>query len=126
MNNDQPGSTVTPSNKLNAPAPTKKTSATSSENTTPWHFQSKDEAQNLSSDQATIEKSDFKPIIWSASEFIEHSKSVGWYLLLMLGTAILAGLCYLLTHDKITTAVIIVAAVFFGFYANRKPRTLEY
>lgn len=65
-------------------------------------------------------------VSWTASEFIAHEKGVGWYLALVLATAMLATLIYLLTKDKISSGVVILAAIIFGAYAARKPRTLEY
>lgn len=69
-----------------------------------------------------------KPTVsWTASEFIAHDKSSGWYLLLALGAAVLAVLVYLFTHgDKVSTAVVVIVAITFGILAARKPRELEY
>jgi hypothetical protein len=65
-------------------------------------------------------------INWTASEFIAHQKSAGWYLSLALGAIIAAALVYLLTKDKISTAVVLLGAFVLGFYGARKPRQLEY
>jgi hypothetical protein len=66
-------------------------------------------------------------VSWTASEFIAHAKSAGWYLILILVAAGGAGLAYLLTHGEIfTPGVIIVVAVLFGVMAARKPRELPY
>jgi hypothetical protein len=65
-------------------------------------------------------------ISWTASEFIAHQKTLGWYALLALVAIIVAASVFLLTKDKISTTVVIVAALAFGFYATRKPRQLEY
>jgi len=63
---------------------------------------------------------------WTASEFIAHEKSINWYLALAASVLLFTALIYLVTRDKITTAVIILAAIIFGIYAARKPRTLNY
>jgi hypothetical protein len=65
-------------------------------------------------------------IAWTASEFIEHKKSVGWYGLLLLVGVVLASGDYFVTKDIISTSVILLAAVMFGVYAARKPRTQQY
>ncbi len=65
-------------------------------------------------------------ISWTASEYIAHQKSPNWYLLLAVGAIVLAFLVWLLTKDKISAAVVIVAAIFFGGYGARKPRQLQY
>ncbi|HEY1835821.1 MAG TPA: hypothetical protein VGG13_03300 [Candidatus Saccharimonadales bacterium] len=63
---------------------------------------------------------------WTASEFIAHEKGAGWYLALVLATAALTAIIYLLTKDKISSGVVVIAAIIFGVYAGRKPRTLAY
>lgn len=65
-------------------------------------------------------------VSWSASEFIAHHKTAGWYGLLVLATAFIAGIVFLFTRDKISTSVIIFVGVIFGVSAGRKPRTLGY
>lgn len=65
-------------------------------------------------------------ISWTASEFIAHEKGNSWYLMLGGGSIVVAVLVFLLTHDIISTAVVVFAAVIFGVFAGRKPRTQEY
>lgn len=65
-------------------------------------------------------------VSWTASEFIEHSKNFGWYVKLAIVAVILAALVFLVTRDKISTGVIIVAAAALGIFAARKPRVLQY
>jgi len=69
---------------------------------------------------------DSDSIEWTASEFIAHDKSAGWYGLLVLGTLVLAAIIFLLTRDKISTGVVVVAGLALGFYGHRKPRQLRY
>jgi hypothetical protein len=69
---------------------------------------------------------DAASIAWTASEFIAHAKSFGWYAALGLAAIIAAAGIYFLTKDFISAGVIIVAAFFLGFYAGHKPRELEY
>ena len=63
---------------------------------------------------------------WTASEFVEHSKSAGWYLMLAAGGLLLAGLVYLITKDKISTGMVVIVSIIFGIFAARKPRVLNY
>jgi hypothetical protein len=65
-------------------------------------------------------------ISWTASEFIAHEKAGGWYGMLVLAAVAGAALIYLLTKDKVSSAVVLVGALFLGIYANRQPRQLEY
>jgi hypothetical protein len=63
---------------------------------------------------------------WSASEFIAHHKSFGWYAVLGLVTVVTGALVLLLTKDKISTGAVVFVAVVLGIVAARKPRTLPY
>lgn len=65
-------------------------------------------------------------ITWTASEFIAHHKSPGWYLALAGAAVVAALIVWLLTKDKISAAVVVCGAAFFGIYAARKPRQLQY
>ena len=65
-------------------------------------------------------------ITWTASEFIEHKKNASWYLILVAVTVVVAGLIWLITKDKITTATIVVVALMIGIIGSKKPRELEY
>jgi len=67
-----------------------------------------------------------KEVSWSASEFIDHHKSAGWYYMLFLGTGVLTGVIYLLTKDLISVIVIAVVGLLFAILAGRKPRQLPY
>jgi hypothetical protein len=65
-------------------------------------------------------------ISWVASEFVVHEKSAGWYGALT-GSALLGALIvFAITRDFVSSGVIVVCAIFFGIYANRKPRQLQY
>jgi hypothetical protein len=65
-------------------------------------------------------------ITWTASEFIAHAKSFGWYFVLAVVAVAVAAAIYLVTRDMISSGVIIVAALFLGFYAGHKPREMQY
>jgi hypothetical protein len=84
-----------------------------------WQFRQEDTAPAAS--QPLSEE-----IRWTASEFIAHEKSAGWYGLLALAGLAAASLDYLITRDLFSTAVILFAAVAFGVFAGRQPRTQEY
>ncbi len=65
-------------------------------------------------------------VSWTASEFVAHEKSVGWYAALILVAAIIAAVIYLITRDKISSGVVLVCALALGVLAARKPRQLQY
>ena len=64
-------------------------------------------------------------ISWTASEFIAHAKTGGWYAILGVITIIFAGLAYYFA-DIFSAIVVVVVAILFGYMASRKPRELPY
>lgn len=65
-------------------------------------------------------------IAWTASEFVAHEKTTGWYLGLLGAAVAVAGLVYLVTRDIISTAVVLIGAAAFGILASRKPKQQQY
>jgi len=73
-------------------------------------------------------KPDLSPVQveWQASEFIDHQKSLVWFL--ALGAAAVVGslLMFLITRSYNSTAVVLVCIFVFAIIAKQKPRTLHY
>ena len=69
---------------------------------------------------------DIQPISWTASEFVAHEKSAGWYVLLIGGAAVFAGVVYLITKDFISAGVVIAAAIILAVYGAHQPREQQY
>lgn len=65
-------------------------------------------------------------VSWTASEFIVHEKSVGWYGGLMAVTLIIIVAVYLLTRDKVSAGVVLVCAFALAALAGRKPHQVQY
>ena len=65
-------------------------------------------------------------ISWTASEFIAHDKTPGWYGMLAGVTLLLAAVIFVLTRDPISSSVVIIGALLFGVYAGRQPRQRPY
>ncbi len=63
---------------------------------------------------------------WTASEFIAHTKTAGWYMLLVVAALLLAVLVFFLTKDKISSGMVVLVALIFAVVAARKPRELDY
>ena len=63
---------------------------------------------------------------WSASEFLDHNKGIGWYLGLTFVIVVISGLVYVLVKSIFTSIMILLIGVAFGIAGARKPRTLEY
>lgn len=91
---------------------------------TPWQFKADTPASG--SDSTAPAPVSVKPVKWTASEFIEHNKGSEWYLLLVIGGAVLAAGVYLFTKDVISVVMVVIVAIMFGIFAARKPRVLEY
>jgi hypothetical protein len=70
--------------------------------------------------------SSVEPVSWTASEFVVHQKSFGWYVLLILGTIVLAVLAYIFTKGFISSIVVIVGAGVLVSYGARQPHQLAY
>lgn len=63
---------------------------------------------------------------WTASEFIAHEKSAGWYLALFaVATAIAVGV-FIWTKDKVSIFIIYFAAFVLAYFASHKPREMNY
>jgi len=65
-------------------------------------------------------------MVWTASEFIEHPRGAGWYVLLIVITAALAAGAYLISKEYFAVAVIILMGIIIGVAAGRKPRQIQY
>ncbi len=76
--------------------------------------------------EASLQISNNADVSWTASEFIAHEKSAGWYAMLGLAAVIIAAIVFLLTKDKISTTVVIFGALTLGVYGSRQPRQLDY
>ena len=65
-------------------------------------------------------------ITWSASEFVEHQKSAGWYMATLGASMLAIAIVYFVTKDIFSVVVLTILAVVFLVFAGRKPRTLTY
>jgi hypothetical protein len=65
-------------------------------------------------------------ISWTAAEFVHHEKTPLWYLALIACTIVLAAAVLLISHDKVSTALIVIIGIIFGITAGRQPRSLQY
>lgn len=65
-------------------------------------------------------------INWTASEFVEHEKSAGWYLGVLFVAAVGIGIIYFITKDVFSVVVLAMFAIGFVVLAARKPQVLSY
>ena len=124
----QPGETVTPQSTSQPTAPA--SAPAPSQPQTPQEQDTfyKPETVAAHTIQATSQPSASAPALsWEASEYIDHEKSGGWYVLLFIGAVVAAVGVYVLTRgDWFATGIVSIAAVLFGIVAARRPRTLKY
>lgn len=65
-------------------------------------------------------------ISWTASEYVAHDKTAGWYVLLAVAAAAIALLVFWVSRDAVSVGVVVVAALLLGVFASRPPRQLQY
>lgn len=83
--------------------------------------------ENQVSAQYAVPDQDYpSSISWTASEFIAHQKSAGWFGLLAIAALVLAVLVWLVTRDVIATSTVIVGVLLLGVYAVQSPRQTSY
>ena len=67
-----------------------------------------------------------KSVEWTASEFVHHEKTAGWYLILFIAAGALAAVIYLVLDDPVAAGVVVAAAFLLSVYAAHQPRQLTY
>jgi len=65
-------------------------------------------------------------ITWTASEFVNHSKNIVWYLLLLLAIVLASSLVYVFTHNILSAIVVLILGLSLCFMATRKPKENYY
>lgn len=130
---NQSGQVITPDNQSPPPPPSTEVTAVQSKEpqATNWQFKVEDQQTTLYNNQTQPNTSQDATlpelsVRWTASEFINHEKSLSWYFGLALGGVILAGGVYFVTQEYISTIVTLIIIVVFGTYAGLKPRELDY
>lgn len=113
------------------PAPDPGTATASMVPNNSWQFRNETAAVNEPIHDAYEQPTeagaiDIEGLDWTAAEFIAHAKSPSWYGLLALSSSVVAILIYLLTKDKISTGIVILAAAALGYFAARQPHVQQY
>lgn len=90
-----------------------------------------DPAQNYStterSEAYVPEEDNLTFVEWTASEFVDHQKSIKWFLGLGIFTIVLGVFVFIVTgRDWFGPVVIAMLAIIFGVGAARKPRELAF
>ncbi|HVV25548.1 MAG TPA: hypothetical protein VHC21_00750 [Candidatus Saccharimonadales bacterium] len=108
------------------PAPTPASAAADSDPDIPEDRKQLYQSPIAQADHETPAASAAENVSWTASEFVAHEKSAGWYGGLIAGGVVIAAGVYLLTRDIISTVVVLVCAAAFGILGGKKPRQLHY
>jgi hypothetical protein len=89
-----------------------------------WQYNSGE----LTGDQAQqpLGPVDEASISWTASEFIEHDKSLSWYTLLAVVAVVLSAVLFFITREVLSVIAVIMMALVFGVYGSAKPKTRTY
>lgn len=101
------------------------------QSTAQWNYTSgkltAQENQSLNEDSTQpLVNQDEVLVSWSASEFVEHDKTSGWYITLAVSSVILAFFMFLITRQILSVIVVLVMAAAFAVYGSTKPRSLNY
>lgn len=65
-------------------------------------------------------------ISWTASEFVDHQRGVGWYFMFFATLLLIGGLTYKFTKDYISGIAIILAGAIVAAFIRKRPRQLPY
>ena len=65
-------------------------------------------------------------ITWTASEFVDNSKSISWYLLFLIAIIVISFLVYLFTRSIFSTFAVFILGSALCYMATRKPREVHY
>ncbi|MFI5271288.1 MAG: hypothetical protein ACHQT9_04570, partial [Candidatus Saccharimonadales bacterium] len=80
-------------------------------------------------DESTNEdnvNTDKKTLTWTASEFINHEKSINWYIQLSVTAVILGFLLLLITRSILSLVIVFLGGIAIGVVGSRKPKELHY
>ncbi len=101
-----------------------------SENESNWQFSPEENSQNEIVENGPEPRGVPLPSIpaveWSASEYIAHEKSAGWYAAFFAGGGLLVVIVFAVTRDYLASLVVLLACAAISVYAGRKPATNRY
>lgn len=87
-----------------------------------WAYTGAANSENAGSSSSAAES-----FSWSASEYIQHEKTVLWYMALFAGGITAAGISFIASDGDVLTLVTILLITFvLAFYGSRKPLSKKY
>ncbi len=91
---------------------------------TSWNFTAESDDAALMPAPASVPAG---PISWTASEYIEHTKGLGWFVGLgLILSALVVTIYFIGGKDIMAAGMVGVAGLAFGIFAARPPRVLNY
>lgn len=90
-----------------------------------WQYTNTGQAATAGS-KPEVNKRQSQPVTWTASEYIDHSKSAGWFVRYILVVVVFIGTIFFLTRDFFSLFLLSVLAIIFAIFAARKPSVLQY
>lgn len=87
-----------------------------------WQFSSDEETSVVANAQPVQPTS----ITWSASEYVAHHKTSGWFIGFGFVLALMAIAIFALTRDMVSTVVVVIIGMSFAAFAGRQPHVLNY
>lgn len=99
-------------------------------NQTNWDYTKKNQTEDYSGgnfSQATgISMSEIPPMQWTASEYVAHEKSAGWYGTFFASSVVVVFLVFIITRDILASIVVLLVCSAISIYAGRKPQINSY
>lgn len=65
-------------------------------------------------------------VSWTASEYVAHQKTTGWYVALGCGSAVMTLLVFIITRSLLSGFVVALSCMALGIFAARQPQTKKY
>jgi len=90
-------------------------------NQSAWQYKPDDSPQSQD-----MHPEKFEPVSWTASEYISHDKSSGWFIRFGVVAIIAIGLMFVITRDITSVILLSILGIIFAVFAARKPQTLNY
>jgi hypothetical protein len=91
----------------------------------PEHSATEYNAADLGSSQG-VPLQKIPEVTWSASEYLHHEKTPGWYAVSASVTTVLVAIIFLVTRDVFASIVVALVAAAAIIYAARQPETKNY
>ena len=119
--NNQPPVQTPPPNPAMTPTPDPVVTPQPNAN---WAYQQENQPQQDT--QSAPEPQAHEPVSWTASEFIAHHKSAGWYTTVVASFAAVCLVIYLVTGDIVSVVAISIVVGLFLVVSSKKPRQQAY